>query len=585
MTRTRSHGAVRKDGPDTLGLNSYAFAQFTFIISTLDSKLPRSQFWLAVVIASFSIGLAGLGLLFKTDLPPGLASIDALNLVLLAGIFGATTYITGRHIIARYRIEPLWTVVFAVIDALLLILLEQSSRLDSPFFAFWLIAIVIAGAIGAGPLTITALTTLGYAGLLWSTHGLASTLGSSWPPLAATLAALSLSSWIRYRSQTSQATRAQADQISAQLSESQLKDETLMRSMGEGVVVVDTARRIKLFNQALSAMTGWTEADTLNLNVNTILKLQDASDQLVTDANDGFSSAWQTGKTEFRDNLFVLTKNQKKLTVSVSTSPIWNQAHQISGGIAVIRDITTQKEAERLRSEFISTASHEMRTPVATIEGYLSLALNPKSATIDARAQGYLNKAHEAAVYLGSLFHDLLNVTQIEDNRVSSHPVVFNLSDTVKQVTDDLRLQAEQHGLKLLMLASSANDAKQKLVVPIYNVTADPERIHEVLQNLIDNAIKYSTSGSITVSLSKDGEMIVTTVADQGIGIPEENQAHLFEKFYRVDSSATRTIGGTGLGLFIARRLIEIYGGRIWVESKPGQGAKFSFSLPVAKTT
>jgi two-component system sensor histidine kinase VicK len=251
----------------------------------------------------------------------------------------------------------------------------------------------------------------------------------------------------------------------------------------------------------------------------------------------------------------------------------------VSGGIALFRDISAEKEVERQRDEFISTASHEMRTPVAAVEGYLSLAMNPAVATIDDRAKQYLEKAHSATQHLGQLFRDLLSVTKLEDNRLSPDEV-FDLTALVKDVVSDMKFEANKKGLEIQFGAEDQRIRGENTLMPVYATRANPQRLREVMTNLIENAIKFTPQGSIRVAIGGSNDTISVSVTDSGIGIAPEDIDHLFQKFYRIDNTATRTIGGTGLGLYLCRSIIERAGGRIWVESQPGSGSTFHFSLP-----
>jgi signal transduction histidine kinase len=226
-----------------------------------------------------------------------------------------------------------------------------------------------------------------------------------------------------------------------------------------------------------------------------------------------------------------------------------------------------------------------MRTPVAAIEGYLSLAMNDKVATIDSRARDYLEKAHASTSHLGRLFQDLLNSAKAEDGRLSSHPITMEVGAWLEQLSNDLRFVAEKKGLTVEFVVGSSqnidatNDGRN-IIKPLYYVTADPDRMREVITNLFDNAVKYTDSGKISIGLTGDAHVVQIYVRDTGPGIPAEDIPHLFQKFYRVDNTATRTIGGTGLGLFICRKIVELYQGRIWVESQTGKGSSFFINLP-----
>jgi len=234
-----------------------------------------------------------------------------------------------------------------------------------------------------------------------------------------------------------------------------------------------------------------------------------------------------------------------------------------------------------------------MRTPVAAIEGYLALALNDKVATIDTRARDYLEKAHASTQHLGQLFQDLLTSAKAEDGRLTSHPTVIELGAFLEQLTNDLKFVAEKKGLFMeFALGNGKNNvinatraASHELVVrPLYYVHVDVDRLREVITNLFDNAVKYTPEGKVTIGLTGDDNVVQCSVRDTGPGIPPEDLTHLFQKFYRVDNSATRTIGGTGLGLFICRKIVELYNGRIWAESELGKGSSFYINLPRLST-
>jgi K+-sensing histidine kinase KdpD len=222
-----------------------------------------------------------------------------------------------------------------------------------------------------------------------------------------------------------------------------------------------------------------------------------------------------------------------------------------------------------------------MRTPVASIEGYLGLALNPATAQIDEKARDFINKAHESAQHLGRLFSDLLDVSKAEDGRLSNKPKVTDVVQFTHDVIEGLRPQAEAKGLRMLFkpLPDGTSREGERTISPVFFVNVDNDHLREVTANLVENAIKYTPHGDITIDVTGDNDHVTISVADSGIGIPKEDQVHLFQKFYRVDNSDTREIGGTGLGLYLSRRLAEAMNGRLWVESEYKQGSTFYLSL------
>lgn len=358
-----------------------------------------------------------------------------------------------------------------------------------------------------------------------------------------------------------------------------LGSDLLIESIAEGVIVVDKEGRIQLFNKAAVSTTGWEKTDALKLNYKSIIKLETEKGDPIESSKDPIKIVLTSGKTQVDNALKLRTRSEKSIDVTLVVSPIMNKDKSIKAVVAVFRDVSEERSEERQRAEFISTASHEMRTPVAAIEGYLALAMNEKVAKIDSAAKGYLEKAHASTQSLGKLFQDLLTAAKSEDGRLMNHPVVTNMTLYVEQLVDDLRFTAEKKGLTVIYDYGGSHGGANK-VKPIYYAHIDPDRMREVIINLFDNAVKYTEEGKITIGFHGDQEKVTISVTDTGAGIPPEDAEHLFQKFYRVDNSATRQVGGTGLGLFIAKKIVELYHGRIWVESKPEEGSTFFIELP-----
>ncbi len=360
-----------------------------------------------------------------------------------------------------------------------------------------------------------------------------------------------------------------------------LNSEFILNAIEDGVVMVGADNVIHLFNPAAATITGWPANEATGLEYNSVLQLVDEHGKQLSPQLNPFTESLLSGKP-IRDSKSCLqTKSTKLIPISLIVSPMAATGGGDGGVVGVFRDMTAEKQEEARRSEFVSTASHEMRTPIAAIEGYISLALNPKVAQIDAHAKNYLEKAHTATQHLGVLFQDLLTSSKAEDGRIASYPAVVEVGEIVSQAADAGRFNAEKKGLELKFQLSTAKEVTGgKVIRPLFYAFVDPNRLREVLQNLIDNAIKYTPEGSITVSLTGDDKIVQIQITDTGTGIPEEDIPHLFQKFYRVDSSMTRTVGGTGLGLYISKKIIEMFNGYIWVESKIGKGSTFFINLP-----
>jgi signal transduction histidine kinase len=267
-------------------------------------------------------------------------------------------------------------------------------------------------------------------------------------------------------------------------------------------------------------------------------------------------------------------------------------AHETAGSIEKARFW----EEDQLKSEFVSIASHELLTPTSTIQGYLSMILDEGMGKVDPKAREYLERVRGTSKRLTELVQDLLNVSRIESGRIKITPEPMDLLAIIRQVVEELTLQANHKGLSLFFEdpARRAADSSKQLAggrtasqLPIANssktalaVFADPERVRQILVNLISNAIKYTPQGGVTIAAAKEGRQIKTSVTDTGIGIAREDLPHLFEKFFRAPNEKTQGVAGTGLGLYITKAIVELSGGKIAVESEPGRGSTFSFTLP-----
>lgn len=366
------------------------------------------------------------------------------------------------------------------------------------------------------------------------------------------------------------------------LKDQNLGAEFILANIEDAVVMVGSDGQIHLFNPAASNITGWPAEEAVGLDFHNVLQLIDEQGKPYPPAKHPFATALASAAPVHDSKAILNTRTAKRVPVSVIVSPVLGQKGQPTGNVVgVFRDITREKAEESQRSDFISTASHEMRTPIAAIEGYLALALNEKVAKIDSSARKYLEKASAATAHLGQLFADLLTSSKAEDGRLANYPQVVEVGEIVKQVAEAARFKSTEKGLQLRVIVSKdQEEANAQVMRPLYYAFVDPNRLREVMQNIVDNALKYTDEGMITIRLTGDFSVVQIQVQDTGPGISADDLPHLFQKFYRVDSSMTRTIGGTGLGLFISRRIIEMNNGRIWAESLPGKGSTFFINLP-----
>ena len=356
--------------------------------------------------------------------------------------------------------------------------------------------------------------------------------------------------------------------------------EIALAAIHDGVIITDRNGLIQYINPAAVAMTECgTSGNAIGLDYGLLLKLESKEGRELSELENSLIQAMKTGQPLDRYVVCLIAgASSKRIPIAVSMAV----AAEDQSRIITFRNITKELAEEGEQAEFISTASHEMRTPVASIEGYLSLALNPQTASIDERARGYLTAAHTASQHLGRLFKDLLDVTKLDDGRMRPHFEPAEMVGLVKQIADGYMMVAKNAKLNYQFGSNKSVSVSEvrKLDQVVYGYV-DINFMREIMGNLIENAIKYTPAGgSIYVNVLGDGDRVLINVTDTGIGISSDDIHHIFQKFYRADNSDTRTIGGTGLGLYIVKQRVEAMGGRVWAESAFGEGSTFYVSLP-----
>ena len=355
--------------------------------------------------------------------------------------------------------------------------------------------------------------------------------------------------------------------------------ELALNTIADGVVIVDQRGVIQFANPAAAEMTGYDNPGTIvGLDYQLVIKLENAEGAPIANDENKLAQALTANQAMMtRDYLLVAAQSGRKIAVALTCVPATGLN---ADRIITFRDITKELEEAGAQTEFISTASHEMRTPVASIEGYLGLALNPQTATIDARARQYLEAAHASSQHLGHLFKDLLDVTKLDDGRLRVHLVPVEIVSVVREIANAREKDMLPKHLRYSFGTTGAvNNGTQ--LDPLVYAAVDLDFLREILDNLIENAIKYTPDGGeIWVNARGDGDKVLINVTDTGIGVAADDLAHIFQKFYRVDNSQTRQIGGTGLGLYLVKQRVEALNGRVWCESSFGDGSTFFVSLP-----
>jgi signal transduction histidine kinase len=255
-------------------------------------------------------------------------------------------------------------------------------------------------------------------------------------------------------------------------------------------------------------------------------------------------------------------------------APVRDEQGRLLGAVTVIRDITKLKEIETIKSQFVSMVAHELRSPLAAIEGWLGVVLSGEGGGDEEQRRKWLLRAKERANSLLALVQDLLEINKIEAGKVAQKMESVQLTDLVGKIVEFFKPEAERQHVWLEMKPS----------VPLPAIQADIQDMEKLFTNLVSNAIKYNVeNGSITIETSLDAHFVGVHIRDTGIGIAPADLLRIFEDFFRVETKRTNRISGTGLGLTIAKKIVDSHFGHIEVESQPDRGSTFSVYLPYKK--
>lgn len=360
------------------------------------------------------------------------------------------------------------------------------------------------------------------------------------------------------------------DTISAQKN----KLDIILSSMKDGIIAVDLSKNVVLVNKAACEMTGYGEAELQGHKIDDVLHFFDGKEEISTKAYCQIDFANSYSSRLFQ-SLTLVGKGERGVKINLMTSPAQEGVQTNLGCILIMHDLTSESELEQMRLDFVSMASHELKTPLTNIIGYLSVYINESKAQLKKEQSLLLDRCLVSARELLSLVENILSVNKIERDQMGISIQPTDLTELLTKAIEDLQNQAKLKNITLALTPLPASLPK---------VLADPLRTAEVINNLVSNAINYTQAGGrVSVYTRLTLTEVVTTVEDTGIGIPKEAIAHLFNKFFRVSNPLQKGVKGTGLGLYIAKSIIAKLNGKIWVESEVGKGSKFHFSLPIAK--
>jgi signal transduction histidine kinase len=355
--------------------------------------------------------------------------------------------------------------------------------------------------------------------------------------------------------------------------------EAILDGMGEGLVTVDGSWHTTYINEPAIALLG-EHARIVGQDATQVLRLEDSDGKMVPEAKHPITKAIgsrrrvQVDLTK-RPAYYVRTGPTERRRIGFTVTPILNVRRTVGAAI-VLRDMTEEANMDRAKSEIISIASHQLRTPLTAIRWYVTSLLRDEEDLTPAQHIEYLQRVHDANQHMIRLVDDLLNVSRIDLGTLALQPRPIDL---LKAMGIVLRELAVEIAGKKLHIVETSNSHMQPVVI-------DPNSLHIVLQNLVSNAVKYSVEGGqVSITIQQQAENALIQIADEGVGIPADQQPKIFSKLFRASNAQRVAVDGSGLGLYVTKAMVERTGGQIWFESIEGKGSTFYVTLPSGKVT
>lgn len=397
-------------------------------------------------------------------------------------------------------------------------------------------------------------------------------LGRAVNSMAASLRSyyLDLEQKVRDRTRELEATQTQ-------LVENVKQDEALLASIGDGVIATDQSGFVVWVNKVAEDMLQASRSEMVGKPYDTIWKLETEKGDPLKEEEQPLRQATESGETIRNSSYYYARRDGEgkpivRFAVAVTVAPVMLN-EEVIGTINVFRDVTHERQVDRMKTEFISLASHQLRTPLSAIRWFTEMLLSGDAGKLNPDQEEFSKNIYDSVDRMIDLVNSLLNISRIESGRIIIDPKPTDLNQLVTGVVNDLKAKTEQK--------------KQTLVVSVHKdlpkVNLDARLIGQVYMNFLTNAIKYTPKGGeISVFVSRKGEELVSQITDNGYGIPKEQQNRVFEKFFRAENVAKVETDGTGLGLYLVKAIIESSGGRVWFESEEGKGTSFWFTLPMS---
>lgn len=351
------------------------------------------------------------------------------------------------------------------------------------------------------------------------------------------------------------------------------RNESILESIGDAVFACDKNGTILLFNKLASELTGFSKEEAIGKHykiLNFIKEIDNSKIDIVC------KSLQEDKIIKTNNHILLISKDGIKISISHSSAPIKNFKGESVGCVVVLHDMTKEYQIDKAKTEFISLASHQMRTPLTAINWYLEILRSYKYGSLNSKQTEFTLEIENASKRMTLLIDSLLNISRLEMGTFTVQPVHLNLTNLIKNI---IELLISKIGKKNLVI-------EQKYDTDVSHFFADPNLLGIIFQNLFSNAVKYTPKGGkIRLIVKKENNLLKIILSDNGIGIPSNQQDKIFEKFFRGDNVRMIDPNGSGLGLYIVREIVNSSGGRIWFESKENYGTTFYITYPITGMT
>lgn len=355
----------------------------------------------------------------------------------------------------------------------------------------------------------------------------------------------------------------------------QQRDEAILQSMGEGLVATDEKGNLLMINPiAADFLHVGTDTSAIGRPFHETYKIYNANSKEkvpIPLEERPIQIALTTGEG-VSDVYAFYNGDDQKILLNITATPI-KLDNKVVGAISALRDVTKEKEVDRMKTEFISLASHQLRTPLSAIKWFTEMLISGDAGKLKPEQLEFAKNIDDSTTRMIALVNALLNISRIESGRIMVDPRPTDLRELVSGIVNDLRAKTEERQQTLII---SVHDDLPK-------INLDPRLIGQVYLNLLTNAVKYTPKGGeISVFISRKDDQIISQVTDNGYGIPKEQHSRIFQKFFRASNAVKVETDGTGLGLYLIKAVVESSGGKIWFQSEEGKGTTFWFSIPLS---